>query len=484
MNLTQVIKSLEGSRLLVDAGDFELSGLSCDSRKTRPGHLFVAVKGASLDGNLFIPEAIKQGAGAVVTDQENADPGLPGNVSIIKVRDCRHALADLAVQFYGDPSAKMRIAAVTGTNGKTTVTYLMEAVLKAAGRAPAVIGTINYRFANRVIPSKNTTPGPLELQGMMAEMLGSGADQLVMEVSSHALAQGRTERIKLTSAIFTNLTQDHLDYHKSAEGYYRAKEKLFLGLSRDAFAVVNNDDKYAARIKGASRCRVVTYGIDQAADITAEDIRLDMEKTEFTIIFSGGKADIKTRLIGRHNVYNILAVFAWAVQEGIGPAVIRQAMEDFTLVPGRLEKVDTGKDICVFVDYAHTEDALKNVLTALRQVCRKRIIVVFGCGGDRDKDKRPKMGSVVSELADQAVLTNDNPRSEDPQGIISDIRKGMKEGNYCVIPDRREAIRKALQIAGKGDCVLIAGKGHEDYQITKDKVIHFDDREAVRECLR
>jgi UDP-N-acetylmuramoyl-L-alanyl-D-glutamate--2,6-diaminopimelate ligase len=484
MNLIQAIKSLRGAQILVDGGDFLLSGVSCDSQKTRAGHLFVAVKGVSLDGNRFIPEAIKQGARAVVTDQENTAGGLPGNVSLIKVLDCRQALAELAAQFFGDPSTKMRIAAVTGTNGKTTITYLVEAVLKEAGYSPAVIGTINYRFANRVIPSKNTTPGPLELQGMMAEMLGSGADHLAMEVSSHALSQGRTERIKFSSAIFTNLTQDHLDYHKSVEEYYRAKEKLFLGLSPDAFAVVNNDDKYSARVKESCRCRVITYGIDNPADITAKDIRMDMKKTEFTIVSAGNKTDFNIRLIGRHNVYNVLAVFAWAVTEGIDPAASRKALEGFTLIPGRLEKVDTGKDFFVFVDYAHTEDALKNVLTTLRKICAKKIIVVFGCGGDRDKDKRPKMGKVVSELSDYAVLTNDNPRSEDPQAIISEIRKGMKEGNYCVIPERKQAIQKALRMACPGDCVLIAGKGHEDYQIIKDKVIHFDDREAVRECLR
>jgi len=484
MNLTQVIEILKGGQVLVDAGDFTLSGISCDSKKTRPGHLFVAVKGASLDGNRFIPEAIKQGAGAVVTDQENTAAGFPGNVSLIKVKDCRQALADLAIQFYGDPSAKMRLAGVTGTNGKTTITYLIEAVLKGSGRSPAVIGTINYRFSGRVIPSKNTTPGPLELQEMMAEMLRNGADHLVMEVSSHALSQGRTERIKFASAIFTNLTQDHLDYHKTVEEYYRAKEKLFAGLSPEAYAVVNNDDQYSGRIRKSCNCRVITYAIDRPADIIAQDIRMDMDKTEFAIVYAGGKMDIKSHLIGRHNVYNILAVFAWAVTEGIEPQAIRKALENFALVPGRLEKVDTGKDFRVFVDYAHTEDALKNVLTTLRQVCSKKIIVVFGCGGDRDKDKRPKMGRVVSELSDQAVLTNDNPRSEDPQAIISEIRKGMQEGKYCVIPDRKQAIREALQMAGSGDCVLIAGKGHEDYQIIKDKVIHFDDREAVRECLR
>jgi len=484
MNLTQAIRSLRGARLIADAGDFPLTGISCDSKKTRPGYLFVAVKGASLDGNRFIPEALRQGAGAVITDREGGVAGFPDNVSLIKVEDCRQALAELASQFYGDPSAKMKVAAVTGTNGKTTITYLIEAVLKGSGCSPAVIGTINYRFAGRVFPSKNTTPGPLELQGMMAEMLGAGANHLVMEVSSHALSQGRTEKIRFSSAIFTNLTQDHLDYHKNVEEYYLAKEKLFRGLSPEAFAVVNNDDKYSARIKGSCCCRVITYGIDNPADITAEDIRMDMEKTEFTIVYAAGKEDINIRLIGRHNVYNVLAVFAWAVTEGIDPQACREALEGFTLVPGRLEKVDTGKDFFVFVDYAHTEDALKNVLTTLRQICNRKIIVVFGCGGDRDKDKRPKMGRVVSELSDQAVLTNDNPRSEDPQAIISEIRKGMQEGKYCVIPDRKQAIREALQMAGSGDCVLIAGKGHEDYQIIKDKAIHFDDREAVRECLR
>ncbi|MFH1398149.1 MAG: UDP-N-acetylmuramoyl-L-alanyl-D-glutamate--2,6-diaminopimelate ligase [Candidatus Omnitrophota bacterium] len=412
------------------------------------------------------------------------DTKTSGKILFIKVKDSRKALAKLASEFSGNPSSKIKVIGVTGTNGKTTVTYLIEAMLKEAENCPAVIGTINYRFNARTISSKNTTPGPLELQGMLKKMSDQGCDYAVIEVSSHALDQDRVGGINFSSAIFTNLTQDHLDYHQNMEDYFLSKVKLFNDLSKKSFSVINVDDRYGRRLKKMlSQKRIVTYAIENKADVYARDIQTDINGTEFTLKGLNHKLNIKTKLIGRHNIYNVLAAAGWAMAQGFGPQVIRRALEKITLVPGRLEKIDFPKGFCVFVDYAHTDDALKNVITTLRQLRPKKIIVVFGCGGDRDKTKRPKMARVVSGLADLFLITNDNPRSENPNAIIADIIKGTVKNNYRILPDRREAIKKAISLAKTGDIVLVAGKGHENYQIFKNKTIHFDDREEVRECL-
>ncbi len=390
----------------------------------------------------------------------------------------------MAAEFYGNPSEKIKVVGITGTNGKTTLSYLLEAILKEANKIPAVIGTINYRFKDKVIPSKNTTPGPIELQSMLSDMHGSGVDYCLMEVSSHALDQNRTKGIKFSSAVFTNLTQDHLDYHNTIENYFLAKAKLFTDLSSDAFAIVNSDDPFGLRINGLSSCEIVNYGIYNKADIIAGNIEFGISHTKFVLRGAGKEIKFKIRLIGLHNVYNILASVSWAIKEGFDLSVIKQAIEGFSCVPGRLERIDFKGLFSVYVDYAHTEDALDNVIRALKQLTRGRVIVVFGCGGQRDKIKRPKMGHVVTELADYAVITNDNPRSDDPLEIIEDIKKGIKRQNYCVIMDRKDAIKKSLSMAGQGDIVLIAGKGHENYQILKDRALEFDDREVVRECLQ
>ncbi len=393
-------------------------------------------------------------------------------------------MAKLTTEFYGDPSSKIKVIGITGTNGKTTITYLIEALLKKANFQPAVIGTINYRFKNKTISSKNTTPSSVELQSLLARMSKEGVDYAIMEVSSHALDQDRAEGIKFHSSIFTNLTQDHLDYHKTLENYFKAKVKLFKNLAPNSVAVINNDDKYGRRIKNLTKARIITYGIKNKADIIASDIKFDCRKTEFLLSTPKLKINLETSLIGRHNIYNILAAIAWADKEGIDIVTIKSVIKEFSTVPGRLERITAGARFSVFVDYAHTEDALKNIITSLRNLSRRRLIVVFGCGGERDKTKRPKMGRIVSELSDYAVITNDNPRSEDPLEIIKDIKRGIRKNNYCVIPQRMDAIRKSLALARPGDIVLIAGKGHENYQILKDRVIHFDDREAVKECLQ
>lgn len=461
----------------------KVSGLSCNSRLVKKGSIFVAVKGAREDGGKFIAEAVDRGAKFIVCDPKVKINRL-GSAAVIRVRDTRLALARLAVQFYGNPSQRVKVIGITGTNGKTTITYLLEAILKEAGSSCGVIGTINYRFKNKVIPAKNTTPGPIELQSMLARMEEEKIKYAAMEVSSHALDQERAGEVHFHSAIFTNLTQDHLDYHKTLEGYFRAKLKLFKGLSPSSFAVINNDDKYAVRIKNITRARIITYGIDSQADVTARNIKFEVEYTEFDLLIRGRQMKFRINLIGRHNVYNALAGIAWAFKAGIKLKVIQSALEKFSFVPGRLERINSKKGFCVFIDYAHTDDALKNVLTALRQLSTGKIITLFGCGGERDRGKRPKMGKVVTRLSDFAVITSDNPRSEDPAAIIRDIRKGIEKNNYCVIIDRKRAVKKSLSLAARGDIVLLAGKGHENYQVLKGRTIPFDDRKEVRRCLK
>ena len=459
------------------------SGIASNSKDVRDNYIFVAIKGSRQDGNIYIKEAIARGARAIVCNSRSTVHRDKG-VAFIPVADTRKASAELASLFFKEPSKKMKIVGVTGTNGKTTVTYLIEALLKQIGAPCAVVGTVNYRFKGKVLPSTNTTPGPIQMQGLLADMRKAGVGFAVLEVSSHALDQDRTAGIKFSSAIFTNLTQDHLDYHKTLEKYFRSKALLFRGLAKSSFAVINNDDKYAVRLKRLTRCKIITYGIKNKSDIIAKDIRSDISGTRFQLTHKGKGYLFKTPLIGRHNVYNILAAVAWAMGAGLKASDIKPAIKNFRLVPGRLEKVENKSNFSVFVDYAHTEDALKNILTSLRPLSKKEIIVVFGCGGERDKLKRPKMGRIVSELADFAIITNDNPRSEDPQEIIRQIKRGIKKNNYCVIPDRLEAIKKSLSMASRGDIVLLAGKGHENYQVLKDRTVHFDDREAVKRCLR
>lgn len=466
--------------------DFEVKGISCNSKTVFDGYIFVAIKGTKEDGGTFIEEAIERGAKAVVINSFCCrEIGRYNNkIPFIAVRDTRKALAELAAEFYGRPSSKVKVIGITGTNGKTTVTYLIESLLKEAGISSGVIGTINHRFKDRVISSKNTTPGPIELQSMLAGMAEEGVKYCIMEVSSHALEQDRTEDIDFHSAIFTNLTHDHLDYHKTLRNYFNSKAKLFKGISSPSFGIINNDDKFGARFKELTRARIVTYGINNKALVTAKDIKFNIRGTEFRLVCPNGEVELTSSLIGRYNVYNILAAAAWAQAEGIGLSAIKRGIKRFSFVPGRLEKIDNNKDFSVFVDYAHTADALKNVISALKQISKSRIITVFGCGGERDKTKRPKMGRVVTELSDYAIITNDNPRSEEPLEIIGQIKRGIKKANFCVIPVRRDAIAKALSLAKPKDIVLVAGKGHEGYQILKDKTLHFDDREVIKECLK
>ncbi len=482
MRIKQLIETQDTLKTCSNFEDFEVRGISCNSKNVGENFIFVAVKGSREDGNRFIDEAISKGAKAIIVQSAKAQTSK--KVPFIEVKDVRKALAKLAAEFYGKPSREIKVVGITGTNGKTTVSYLIEALLKEAGATPAVIGTINYRFKDKIIPAKNTSPGPIELQSFLSDMLKEGINYAIVEVSSHALDQNRIEAIDFHSAIFTNLTQDHLDYHKTLKNYFRAKAKLFKDIDSNAFVIINNDDKYARKLKKITAARIITYGIENNAEVSAKDIRFDYQHTEFCLLSPQGKINLRSQLIGRHNVYNILATVAWAQKEGLDLSIIKSAIERLSFVPGRLERIDFDGNFGVFVDYAHTEDALRNIIQTLRCLSCNRLIVVFGCGGERDRTKRPKMGRVVSELSDFAIITNDNPRSEDPEAIIRDIKRGIRKANFCVIPERMEAIKKSLSVAKLGDIVLVAGKGHETYQILKDKILHFDDRQAVRECLK
>lgn len=463
----------------------EIVGMACDSRQVRPGWLFTAIPGNKLNGAAFIEDAVTRGAAAVVAEQ--AVPPLK-DVTVIRVPNAREALARLASAFYGRPSARLKVAGVTGTNGKTTVTYLVRDILESAGLPCGLIGTVEYRLGNRVIPAARTTPDPLTLQSCFAQMLQNGCTAAVMEVSSHALDQERAWGIEFDAAVFTNLTQDHLDYHGDMESYFAAKTKLFTAIGRGAkpaAAIVNVDDPYGRRLAAdpGIAARLFTFGRSPDAMIRAEAVRLSASGSAFRVVSPWGAGEATLRLLGAYNVSNALAALAVCAYLGLPLPLILQRLAGLHAVPGRLEEVPNARGFQVFVDYAHTDDALLNVLQTLREIAAARLIVVFGCGGNRDKTKRPKMGAVAARLADYTVLTSDNPRTEDPMAILEQIRAGMGGAPHEVVPDRAEAIRRALAFAGKGDIVVIAGKGHETFQEFDNRVIPFDDRDVARKLL-
>jgi UDP-N-acetylmuramoyl-L-alanyl-D-glutamate--2,6-diaminopimelate ligase len=455
-----------------------------DSRIAAKGDLFVALRGYKVDGYGFINAAVKNGVVAIVSDR---DFEAPKSVTRVIVKDARAASSLIAANFYKNPSRKMKIAGVTGTNGKTTITYIIENILKEAGIPAGVIGTINYRIGAKQLPSSNTTPGPLELQALFDRMLKSGVKDVVMEVSSHSLDQGRVDNLLFDVAILTNITKEHLDYHKTVKKYLEAKAKLFDKLKRGGLAVLNNDDRMVAAFKRRVKNKVLTYGLTKRSDIMAYGIKLSVDGSLFTIRTPKGSFEVKTKLIGRHNISNILASVAAAIALKVPVKIIKKGIESFGAVPGRLELVDEGQPFKVFVDYAHTEDALYNVLSLLREtVPDRKIITVFGCGGDRDRSKRPLMGNVACKFSNRAIVTSDNPRFENPLSIISQIESGIRGefSNYDIVEDRRDAIKKALFMASSGDVVLIAGKGHEKYQIIKDVSVPFDDCAVTRSILK
>lgn len=461
----------------------KVGSVTCDSRELLKGGLFIAVRGHDINGYKFIGDAINKGAKAIVAEE---DFECPKEVRKILVKDTRLAASAIAADFYGNPSKKLKVVGVTGTNGKTTITYLVESIIKKSGKEAGVIGTINYRIKGAPIPAKNTTPGPLELQSILAEMLKKRLKFGVMEVSSHSLDQHRVDNVWFDVAIFANLTREHLDYHKTIDGYFKAKAILFKKLKEKGVAVLNNDDRKVVSLKRIIKNKVITYGVKKDAMVRATDIRLSLDGSRFSVGTPEGRIEVAAKLVGMHNVSNILAAIAAGIALGIKFSIIKKGVEAVSCVPGRLESVNLGQPFKILVDYAHTDDALFNVLNALRQLAKKKIITVFGCGGNRDRSKRPRMGEVACRFSDRVIVTSDNPRFEDPHAIIKEIEAGIKGKfvNYDIEPDRRSAIEKALNMAEEGDIVVIAGKGHEDYQIVKGKFLPFDDRVVAAEILK
>ncbi|MFZ5899369.1 MAG: UDP-N-acetylmuramoyl-L-alanyl-D-glutamate--2,6-diaminopimelate ligase [Bacillota bacterium] len=475
---------LEGLPVLAMGGDLfvDLKGIAYDSRNVARGFLFVAIPGFNLDGHNFIPDAAANGAVAFVVQRPE---GLPEGFAWAAVPDPRKALAAVAARFYGYPARELHIVGVTGTNGKTTTTYLMRSIYRHLGFNTGLIGTIQCLIDDQVVPVERTTPESLDLQRLFRQMRDSGVTRVVMEVSSHALTLHRVDPESIDTAIFSNLTQDHLDFHGDMESYYAAKERLFLEQRAGAIAVVNTDDPYGLRLKASCKNRVITYGLHSDADVRADDVRVTPKGAAFKVLSPWGEFKLSLKLTGLFNVYNSLGVAAAALGEGIPANDIATALSKVPGVPGRFERVDAGQDFTVIVDYAHTPDGLENVLRAAREIAPGRVISVFGCGGDRDRGKRPRMGAISARLADFSVITSDNPRTEDPLAIIADIEPGVRGagGSYTVVSDRRDAIRTALRMAKNGDIVVIAGKGHETYQIVGRTKYPFDDRDVARAAL-
>ena len=493
-----VVKGFAGSK------DQLIDSIHYDSRDVKPGGLFVAMQGLRADGHTYIDDAVRRGAVAVVT--EKAWFG-PSSVGVVQVEDARRALAALSSSFYGDPSRELFVIGITGTNGKTTTAYLVEAVLNAAGFNVGVVSTVNYRFGGQTFASRVTTPESRDLMRILRHMADKGITHAVIEVSSHAIDLDRVAFCEFDVGVFTNLSREHLDYHGNMETYWQCKRRLcleYLGLGSkqvQAAAVINWDDTRGRELASEVSVRCLRVGFSRDSQIRAEDTHVTVDGTSGRIQTPGGHFDFTSHLVGHHNVYNILAATGVATAMGLPVAIMKEGIENLQGVPGRLERVANEAGISIFVDYAHTPDALENVLTALKGLTSGRLITIFGCGGDRDRDKRPMMGADAGRLSDLCVLTSDNPRSEAPEAILSEIMagtvtvldrryepwelaKGFRKPGYVVEPDRRGAIELGLSAARSGDTVLIAGKGHETYQIIGERTTRFDDRVEARRIVK
>lgn len=498
--------------LLADAPHAELTGdpetgirgLAYDSRRVEPGFLFAAIRGEERDGNEFIDQAVEAGAVAILSARPPGRAAQRG-IAWIRMENERAGLAIMARNYYGRPDERMRMVGVTGTNGKSTVAILLESILREADMSPCLLGTLNYRYGREEVRAERTTPESLDLYRHLDRFATAGARTGVLEVSSHALAMHRVEGISFAAGVFTNLTQDHLDYHGTMKAYLEAKSILFRGLVPESVAILNADDSASEDLKAVTRARVVTFGENARSDVRLDEVRLSGEGIEATLVIgpvvaSGGSGPasmrVRSPLLGRPNARNVATAAATALALGVPPEAVVRGIAAVSGVPGRLERVDADGPFMILVDYAHTDDALKKVVAAARDLGSGRIITVFGCGGDRDRAKRPKMGSAAASGSDVVVVTSDNPRREDPMKIIEEILPGVRRAltgdpdgrpdpARCLVePDRREAIGRALALARAGDCVLIAGKGHENYQDLGDRTIPFDDRLVAREFLR
>ncbi len=485
MKLSHLLKDINFD-LLHGNLDLEIEGIAYDSRKVESNFLFISIKGFKTDGHNYIQEAINNGATAILVQDKGI--GLP-QTTLIRVPDTRKVMAKIAANFYKHPSLNLNLIGVTGTNGKTTISHLIKAILEEAGQKVGILGTLYAKVGEieKIIP--HTTPEAPEIEEFLSLALKEKADHVVMEVSSHALDLSRVDCLKFNSVVYSNLSQEHLDYHKDMEAYKNAKLKLFsrLGQEKDSFGIVNIDDANANSFIAASEGKSITYAINKAADVRATEVVTGYTGTSFTVSYNNKSFPIRLKMLGVFNVYNALAAIAFAIKQGIEISLIQKALAKFSGVSGRFELVNVNKNFQVIVDYAHTPDGLENILKTASEITKNRLITVFGCGGDRDRTKRPLMGQIAASYSDFCVVTSDNPRTEDPQAIIDDIIPGlnMVEGSrYAIVIDRREAIKHTLFIAKEGDVIIIAGKGHETYQIIGDKTIDFDDRQVVREVLR
>jgi len=465
--------------------DREITSIAYDSRRVKKDGLFVALRGENTDGGAFVEQAISQGAVAVV----GGPAGQDSRATMIAVEDSRAALADIAAAYFQHPSNHLKMAGVTGTNGKTTVTFLLKHILEKSVMRCGLLGTVRYEIGDRHLPATRTTPESLDVQELLFQIRSAGCNAAVMEVSSHALAQERVRGVEFDVAVFTNLTQDHLDYHKTMEAYFEAKSRLFTGLAsqlrKKGKAVVNIDDGHGMRLleKMPKETAVSTYGMGVRADFRASAMKIDFHGTSYQLDVRGKSYLVRLPLIGRFNVYNSLAAIAAASALGVEIRAAVKALATAPHVPGRLEAVSVKRQFRVFVDYAHTDDALLNVINTVRELSPNRLIVVFGCGGNRDRAKRPLMGAVAERYADYSIITSDNPRKEDPQAIIDEIKTGFSGKNFEVVIDRRDAIFKAVSIAQPRDIILIAGKGHETYQEFSDHTVPFDDVDAAMQAV-
>lgn len=474
------------TRQIAGPVDREVESIAYDSRRVQKNSLFVALRGKKSDGHQFIDQAIDKGASAIVTEREEKHP----RVTSVTVENSRTALADLAAAFYDRPVRRLKMAGVTGTNGKTTTTFLIKHICDQAGLRCGLIGTVRYEIGERVLPAVRTTPEALEVQELLAQMLNAGCKTAAMEVSSHALAQERTRGLEWDVAVFTNLTQDHLDFHGTMESYFESKVKLFTGLAEQTVktrnvAVINADDRHGELLLSRleKKTPVVTYGMGARADFRASNYRMEFGGTSYQLDARGKNYLVRVPLIGRFNVANSMAALAAANSLGVNLREAILSLGKSPQVPGRLEAVPAKRQFQIFVDYAHTDDALLNVLKTLRELAPRRLIVVFGCGGDRDRQKRPLMARVVDQNADYGIITSDNPRKENPDAIIAEVEKGFRSDRYEKVPDRTEAIARAIALAQPHDIVLIAGKGHEAYQEFSDHTVPFNDVQVARRAL-
>jgi len=493
VRLSALIKGTE-HQVLRGSVDVEVHNIRYDSRQVGPGDLFVCIRGFRQDGRDFLQAAWAAGAVAALVEHSDLPEEVLRGGTVVKVANARQSLAIVADRFHDSPSRKLTMVGVTGTNGKTTTTYLVESVLRCAGRQTGLIGTIGYRCHGVETEAARTTPESCDLQALLDRMVRTGVDSVVMEVSSHALALHRIDGCEFDVAVFTNLTQDHLDFHGTMEAYRNAKLSLFEGLGVGATkrmekaAVVNRDDPAAEYFLRATQAKCYTYSVQQPADLTADDIDIGSDGIRCRLQTPWGTAAIRSPLLGRYNLSNILGAAAAGLHLGVDLPTVAEGIASLHHVPGRCERVDEGQEFSVMVDYAHTPDALRRVLGMARQCCPGRLIVLFGCGGNRDRSKRAMMGEAALQLADFTVITSDNPRSEDPHQIIDEVETGAKKvwgqgKGYVTILDRGMAIREALSLAGRGDMVVIAGKGHEAYQMLRDRTIPFDDRLVARQAL-